>query len=136
MVEEQSFLTEQQVEVLRLREQGLKQREIAERIGTTRANVSIIEKRARQNIDRAYETIRLWNKLRAPIRITVPPETDVFDIPKIVYDGVEGERIKIVEDSVQLVARVQEEAGDKIRRRRLIEELEVYVGEDGRLTVE
>jgi Tfx family DNA-binding protein len=40
-----SFLTKRQVMVLRLRQSGLTQEEIARRIKTTRANVSLIEKR-------------------------------------------------------------------------------------------
>ncbi len=47
-----SFLTEQQIRVLQLRAKGLKQSEIAEILGTSRANVSILERRALRRLKR------------------------------------------------------------------------------------
>ena len=46
-----SFLTEQQIRILQLRAKGLKQSEIAELLGTSRANVSILEHRALEKIE-------------------------------------------------------------------------------------
>ncbi|MGM0590756.1 MAG: sigma factor-like helix-turn-helix DNA-binding protein, partial [Halobacteriota archaeon] len=46
-------LTERQVEVLELREQGYTQREVADRLGTTDSNVSAIERAAEQNVEKA-----------------------------------------------------------------------------------
>jgi Tfx family DNA-binding protein len=52
--------------VLRLRQSGLTQEDIARRIKTTRANVSLIEKRARENIDRSRETLKEWESIVSP----------------------------------------------------------------------
>jgi transcriptional regulator with XRE-family HTH domain len=62
-----SFLTKRQLAVLRLRQAGLTQEEIARRIKTTRANISLIEKRARENVERSKETIREWNSVISPV---------------------------------------------------------------------
>ena len=47
---EDTFLTERQAEVLALRTDGLTQREIADRLGTSVANVSGVESSARRNV--------------------------------------------------------------------------------------
>lgn len=41
---EDSFLTDTQIKVLKLRKKGLTQEEIAKMLGTSRANISMIEK--------------------------------------------------------------------------------------------
>jgi Tfx family DNA-binding protein len=74
-----SFLTKRQVMVLRLRQSGLTQDEIARRIKTTRANVSLIEKRARENIDRSRETLKEWESIVSPVRVIIKKGTDVIN---------------------------------------------------------
>jgi Tfx family DNA-binding protein len=48
-----SLLTERQKEVLRYRKKGLTQQQIADIIGTSKANVCTIEKAALENIRRS-----------------------------------------------------------------------------------
>ena len=45
-----SFLTERQIRVLELRTQGHSQQEIADIMGSSRSNISILETRAHRNI--------------------------------------------------------------------------------------
>ncbi|MDD2639276.1 MAG: Tfx family DNA-binding protein, partial [Methanothrix sp.] len=53
-----SLLTNRQASVLRLRRKGMSQQEVAEQLGTTRSNVSILEKRALQNVAKARATLK------------------------------------------------------------------------------
>ena len=55
-----SFLTPRQIKVLQMRLAGLSQQEVADCLGTTRSNISILEKRAHQNIARARRTLEQW----------------------------------------------------------------------------
>ncbi|MHC1567438.1 MAG: Tfx family DNA-binding protein [Candidatus Syntropharchaeia archaeon] len=128
-----SFLTEEQIEVLRLRELGLTQREIAERLGTTRENVSIIEKRGRTNIERCRETLREWDRIRAPIVVRIEKGTDVFDIPDLIFREADRNGIKVRSNKLEIIASIQNERGEMVRNRLLRGDLEVLVMKDGRI---
>src|SRR5271157_2011274 len=80
-----SFLTKRQAQALRLRSQGHSQQEVAELLGTTRANISKLERRAHQNIMMARRTIHAWIKVQAPISSFVPAGTDVLSVPAMVF---------------------------------------------------
>ncbi|MCW7077399.1 MAG: Tfx family DNA-binding protein [Candidatus Syntrophoarchaeum sp.] len=134
-MQKRSFLTRQQVEVLGLRELGLTQREIAERIGTTRENVSIIEKRAKVNIERCRETLREWERIRAPITIKIPKGTDIFDIPGIIFDEADRDEIRVELNKLEIIATLEREKKGIIRNRLLTGDLEVLVMKDGGLSV-
>ena len=54
---DESVLTRRQAEVLALRERGVRQSVIADRLGTSRANVSSVEASARENVAKARETV-------------------------------------------------------------------------------
>jgi DNA-binding protein, Tfx family len=56
---ESTTLTERQVEVLELREQGQTQQELADHFGTTDSNISAIERAAEQNIEKARRRLEL-----------------------------------------------------------------------------
>ena len=53
------FLTERQMQILRLRKDGMKQGEIASRLGTTRQNIAILEGRAVKKIEEAAMTLQM-----------------------------------------------------------------------------
>src|SRR5512136_1755012 len=98
-----SFLTERQIRVLQMRLCGQSQQEVADYLGTTRSNVSILEKRAHQNIARAEKTLQQWMMLQAPISLIVGAGTDVFDIPKMVFAAADEKGIKLPVTSLDIV---------------------------------
>ena len=81
---DESVLTRRQAEVLALRERGVAQADIAEKLGTSRANVSSVESSARENIANARETVAFAEALSAPVRVTVEAGTDLYDVPNMV----------------------------------------------------
>ena len=83
------LLTKRQLKVLQLRRQGLSQAEVAMKLGTTRSNISILEKRAHQNIQRAERTIHQWMMIQAPISLSLKAGTDVFDLPKMIFEAAD-----------------------------------------------
>ncbi|WP_370515861.1 sigma factor-like helix-turn-helix DNA-binding protein, partial [Halapricum sp. CBA1109] len=60
---EESVLTRRQAAVLALRERDLTQSTIADRFGTSRANVASIEASARENVRKARETVAVADAL-------------------------------------------------------------------------
>jgi len=92
---ESTTLTERQVEVLELREQGQTQQEVADRLGTTDSNISAIERAAEQNIEKARRTLELVRTVRSPIQFSVSPGTSFDDLVASVYSHGDDAGIKI-----------------------------------------
>jgi len=90
-----TFLTDRQLEVLELREQGHTQQAVAERLGTTDANVSAIERAAEQNIEKAWRTLELVRTLRAPVQFRKPPETSFDELVDDVYARGDDAGVKV-----------------------------------------
>jgi Tfx family DNA-binding protein len=83
---ESTTLTERQVEVLELREEGHTQREVAEMLGSTGSNVSAIERAAERNVEDARRTLQLIRTIRSPVRITVEADTSFDELIDRVYE--------------------------------------------------
>ena len=93
---ESTILTDRQVEVLELRDKGYTQREVAEELGTTDANVSAVERAAEDNVAKARRTLELVRTLRAPVRFTVPSGTSFDALVDEVYARGDDAGVKVV----------------------------------------
>jgi len=121
--------------VLRLRQSGLTQDEIARRIKTTRANVSLIEKRARENIDRSKETLKEWESIVSPVRIVVKKGTDVIKIPEMVFADADKTGIHVKANSLDIITRIKKEKGNIISNRTLDEDMEIDITDSGEVNI-
>jgi hypothetical protein len=130
-----SFLTKRQIMVLKLRQAGLTQEDIARRMKTTRANISLIEKRARENIERSRETLKEWSSIISPVRIIVKRGTDVMEIPDIVFAESDKSNIHVKTDSLDLITRIKKEKGSLIANRILMDDLEIDINVTGEVTI-
>lgn len=133
--EETNVLTRRQAEVLALRERGLAQASIAERLGTSRANVSSVEASARENVKKAHETVAFEEALRSPVQVELPAETDLYDVPDRVYAACDDASVKVGLSAPELMKRVSDAAGDAVSGRQVKLPLLVTVTADGRLQV-
>jgi Tfx family DNA-binding protein len=118
-----------------LRQAGLTQEEIARRIKTTRANISLIEKRARENVERSRETIREWNSVISPVRISVKKGTDVMTIPATVFAEADKASIHVRCDSIGLITLIKKEKGGAISNRIVNEPFEIDITNAGDVAV-
>jgi len=121
--------------VLRLRQSGLTQEEIARRIKTTRANVSLIEKRARENIDRSRETLKEWESIVSPVRVAIKKGTDVIKIPELVFAEADKQGIHVKSNSLDLITRIKKEKGNVISNRTLDEDMEIDIADSGEVNI-
>ena len=131
-----SFLTERQISVLQMRLGGLSQQQAADRLGTTRSNVSILEKRARQNIARAEKTLVQWMMLRAPISIKALAGTDVFDLPRMIFAAADEKGIKLPVTSLDIIDQLRRRSPRPFKTRALEMDAEIYVTEEGTVLVD
>jgi DNA-binding protein, Tfx family len=131
-----SLLTNRQASVLRLRRKGMSQQEVAEQLGTTRSNVSILEKRALQNVAKARATLKEWTMIQAPVSLTIPAGTDVFDVPYLIFSEANKARIKLDIGSVDIVVQIKNKTPEALKKRVIRRDLEVAVTEDGLFLVQ
>mgnify|MGYP005851619027 CR=1 FL=1 len=131
----ESVLTDRQAEVLALRERGLRQSDIADRLGTSRANVSSVEASARDNVERARETVAFAEALAAPVRVEIEIGTDLYDAPKRVYDACDEAGVKVNQTAPDLMKTIGDRAGDAVHGREVRSKLFVTVDADGKIRV-
>jgi Tfx family DNA-binding protein len=132
---DQSILTRRQAEVLALRERGVRQTVIADLLGTSRANVSSIEASARSNVAKARETVAFAEALTAPVQVDVAAGTDLYDVPKLVYDACDEAGVKVNHTAPDLMKRVSDAAGDAVQGREVRDQILVGVTSDGAVRV-
>lgn len=130
-----NLLTRRQAEVLVLREHGLKQATIATRLGTSRANVSSIEASARENIAKARETVTFAELLSAPVRVEVPADTDLYEVPDLVFAACDEVGVKVSHSAPDLMKIVSDAAEDVVEGRAVRGRLFVNVTTDGTVRV-
>lgn len=133
--QDRSVLTKRQAEVLALRERGLSQADIAARLGTSRANVSNIESSARENVEKATETVAFARALESPVQVTMESGTDLYDVPSRVYSACDEAGVKVNHAAPELMKIVSDEAGDAVGGREIKTRLLVGVTNDGTVTV-
>lgn len=133
--ETESVLTRRQAEVLALRERDVPQRAIADELGTSRANVSSVEASARNNVERAHETVAFAEALRAPVRVAVDAGTDLYDVPSRVFSACDEAGVKVNRTAPELMKLVGDAAGDAVVGREVKRDLIVSVTGDGQVRV-
>jgi hypothetical protein len=132
---DESVLTRRQAEVLALRERDVRQSTIADLLGTSRANVSSIESSARDNVRKARETVAFAEALTAPVRVEVDCDTDLYDVPRLVYDACDEAGVKVNHTAPDLMKLISDAAGDAIKGREVQASLLVGVTTDGTVRV-
>ncbi|MDG5760710.1 Tfx family DNA-binding protein [Natronococcus sp. A-GB1] len=128
---ENSVLTYRQAQVLALRERDVSQADIADALGTSRANVSSIEASARENVSKASETVAFAEALQAPVRVRVPEGTDLYDVPQLVYEACDEAGVKVDHTAPDLMKVVSDAAGSAITGRQVSATLTVSVTSEG-----
>lgn len=121
--------------VLKLRMKGFTQAEIACRLNTSRANISILEHRAKENVSRAERTLKMAKKLRAPVVITVNQGDDILRVPKRLFEAADAAKIRVKEGTADIISKIREEAGDKIHGRSATKSFDVALTSEGEILI-
>ncbi len=135
-MKEETFLTPMQIKVLELRAKGYTQAAIAKMLGTSRANICVMEKRARKNIEKARATLELFRRIGAPAVIEVQAGEDIFEVPKKVFACATECRVKVRENTLSLIEKVKNTVPEKISGRVVRENLSITILRDGSIIVE
>ncbi|SEW28055.1 Tfx family DNA-binding protein [Halobacterium jilantaiense] len=132
---ENTVLTDRQVEVLELRQQGYTQREVADRLGTTDSNVSAVERAARANIEKAERTLELVATLRASVQFTAPAGESFDDLVDEVYARSDEAGVTVAYPRPKLYSVLYEELSAAASQNQLAVPVKVGVSTDGDVTV-
>lgn len=130
-----TFLTEAQSRVLELRLRGLTQTEIAQMLRTSRANVCILERRARDNIARAERTLKLAAKFHAPVVLKVKRGDDILKVPKRLFKAADVAKIRVKLSTLDVISKIREGARDKLHGRSVIQSFDVVLTSEGELLI-
>lgn len=129
------LFNQKQLKILRLRARGFTQLETAKELGTTRANVSMIEWRARRKLEKARETIRVYEALQSSYTVIVEKGTKLAEVPLIVLHEGDKRRIHIQSDIIEIVRLVRAVKPSCVSDGKTIRKIEFKINERGKLTV-
>jgi Tfx family DNA-binding protein len=132
-VKSRTNLTNRQMEVLLLRKRGFTQEKVAKLLGTSRANVSIIERNAYKVVWEAQATIEAFESLHEDGVFLVPSRTSIYDIPRLIFLRGDALSIKVKVDENSILSMVKSKG--KIRQYRLVSPLSVRIKPDGLLLI-
>lgn len=134
-MEEDTFLTEKQTTVLKLKAEGLNQSEIAEKLGTTRANICSIEKRANKNIKKAEKTTNLAKKIQSPVTVTIGAGEDILKSVKKIFSEADKAGVHVSVGTPELISKIKEKAEERLKGRRSTGQIELSLTPDGEIII-
>ncbi|HET7322771.1 MAG TPA: Tfx family DNA-binding protein [Halococcus sp.] len=132
---EDSLLTERQAEVIELREEGLTQQAVAERLGTTASNVSAVERAATDNIEKARRTLSHARLLRAPVRFSFERGVGFDEVVERVYAAGDEAGINIDYCRPELYSHLYTHLAESFDNSKLVRPVEIGVTQDGDVNV-
>jgi HTH-type transcriptional regulator, fmd operon transcriptional regulator len=103
------FLTEKQYRVLALRSKGYTQLEIAKELHTSRANVSMLEGRARKQVELAKQTLRAFELSQTQHVVTIEPGTRLQRVAMIVLLEADKFQIHLQTNMVEILRMVKKQ---------------------------
>ena len=128
------LLNPKQYKILKLRAKGLTQLETAKELGTTRANVSMIELRALRKIEKARETLLTYESLQSTHKISVEQGTKLAEIPLLVLHEGDKHRIHVQSDIVKIVRLVRSLEPNCVKDGSLSRRVVFKINEKGKLS--
>ena len=128
-------LTDRQIQILKMRSMAMSQTEIALELGTTKSNISIIEGQAKANIERAKNTMKIVKMLQASIWIDIEPNTDIYEIPGIIFAEADKKNIWIPKGGPSVLAFIEKQVRDRLRERKVLEKIEIGITDKGDILI-
>ncbi|MEM3401675.1 MAG: Tfx family DNA-binding protein [Candidatus Hadarchaeales archaeon] len=127
-----THLTRRQLEVLMMRNRGMSISRIASELGTSRSNVGALIKKAKENVEKSKNTLRLVKTLNWPVKVEFPRGTNVYHACEEIFRMADKRGIKISCNYSDLVRRITETLGrEYLERRKALRNFTVMVSQKG-----
>jgi Tfx family DNA-binding protein len=131
------FLTEKQFRVLELRSRGYTQREVAQMLRMSRAGVSMIEGRAREQVDRARKTVKIFELIsQNQHKITIPIGTRLQKIPVLILQDADHFQVHIQFNMIEISRMVRRQKPDCLINGVTVKELVFSFNERGIVSIQ
>jgi len=126
-------LTKRQWRVVTLRSTGLTQAQVAKKLRTTRENVTILERRANENLKAAKATIAAMEGLSGSRELVIPSGVSVFEATSMILRRADVLRTKVKMNADAILATLRGRHKGRIRGHHLIVAIRVKIESDGSL---
>jgi Tfx family DNA-binding protein len=130
---EREILTSRQAEILKLRSQNRTQKEIAQMLGITRQNVSILENRAVRNLKAAEEALSLASRMGISRRIKLKSGIHILTAARRVIEEADSAKIKLNSSAIDIVSLIRTASGRSVRNGIVQVDMHVLIFPDGSL---
>ncbi|MBS3760381.1 Tfx family DNA-binding protein [Halodesulfurarchaeum sp.] len=130
-----TFLTERQVAVIRRREDGATDEEIATALDTTVAGVEQLEETALENIQRAYRTVRVAESLRSDVRVQAEAGMALLDVVRELRSAGDLAGIQLGTTESRLHDELAEILEPVRQNNTLTEDVELAIDNDGAVSL-
>jgi len=130
------FLTEKQFHVLELRSRGYTQRDISQLFHTSRAAISMIEGRAKKQIEKAKETVKIYETFsRNQHKVTIEIGTRLQKIPVLVLQEADRFQIHIQYNMIEISRLVRKHMPDCLNNGLTVKEITISFNEKGNISI-
>jgi HTH-type transcriptional regulator, fmd operon transcriptional regulator len=135
---ELGFLTRKQFQILYLRDRGFLQREIALEMHMSRSSVSMIETRARRQVVKARQTLKVLEGVKSQSQHVVRIErgTKLQRIPLLVLQDADKYQVHLRSNMVDILRMVKKFKGDYLVRGKTTRRIILSFNERGRLQIQ
>ncbi len=129
------YLTRRQMEVLAMEKEGMSYEAIARRIGRTVQDVYIINKRIKDNVRKAQNTISLYEDSGGSILLHFNPQSELLDILKEIIGKSDAANIKLGENLIGLLTVLRQALKSDITEGKVKRTVAVMIRKDGSLRI-
>ena len=77
-----------------------------------------------------------WMMIRAPISLKVREGTDVFDLPKMIFEAADKKSLQLPTTSLDIIVQLRRKAPQFFRRRAVMKDVEIFVTEEGEILIQ
>lgn len=129
------LLTERQIQVLEMRKQKITQEETARKLGISRQDVSILERRALRNINTAADTLQMAENIGVLKRTRIGAGIHILDVAKEILRFADAEDVRVKSTALGIMTLIQAAAASYLDNGIVTVRLEAVILPDGRVSV-
>lgn len=130
-----TIVTPRQWQVVKLRATGLTQKQVANRLRTSRENISIIERRAHRNLRVAKATLAAFEQLSESRELIIPTGTSIFEATSMILLRADVLRIRVKMSADSILAAIRSKCKGRIRGHHLTAVVKIRISEDGAIMI-
>lgn len=116
---------------MKLRKEGYSTEGIAREIGTTRQNVSILEKRGHRNLEKAIRTVNAVRELKLSHEVRIDGNIHVLDAVKKVLKSADELNIRLNDNLIGIMTRLKMAVESDLKNGIIQKPFDILIFQDG-----